>query len=300
LHTNKVKKQKSLFLKLDLRKAYDKVNWNFLRMVLIQVGLKWEVVQWVIDCVTSSNFSILVNGAPNGFFKGPRGLRKGCPLSPVLFLLVIEAIRRQIKKAQVEGKFTGLRITKGFNLTHLMFIDDVLIMGIASLEEWLCLKEILDSFCQASRLEINYHKSMFFFNNVEPEQLSAYEDLYDISFAHIDSGFKYLGFFLKPNDYKIDDWRWLVKKLENKLGHWTSHWLSLGGRLTLLNSTLQNLPVYWLTLAKVPCKILNMMQHICSNFLWRGVKKSIGYRLENWDMICWPKSYGGWGIRNLT
>jgi len=82
---------------LDLKKSYDRLSWNFLRLLLIQIGLKWEVAQWIMGCVTSSNYAVLVNGVPICFFKGKRGLRQGCPLSPLLFLLVVEAFSRMIK-----------------------------------------------------------------------------------------------------------------------------------------------------------------------------------------------------------
>jgi hypothetical protein len=69
-HSAKTKKLKTLILKLDLKKAYDRVSWNFLRLLLIQIGLKWEVAQWIMGCVTSSNYAVLVNGVPIGFLKG--------------------------------------------------------------------------------------------------------------------------------------------------------------------------------------------------------------------------------------
>jgi hypothetical protein len=74
----------------------------------------------------------------------------------------------------------------------------------------------------------------------------------------------------------------------------------MGGRLVLLNSALQNLPVYWLSLEKVPGKIISSFRHICTNFLWKGLKKPSGYHLASWDLISKPHSYGGWGIRNIN
>jgi len=102
-----------MFLKLDLKKAYDKVNWIFLRMLLIHIGLKWEVFKWIIGCISSVNYAILINGSPTYFFKGNNGIIQGCPLSPLLFLLVIEALCRKIRKAHTDGSFKGLKVTKG-------------------------------------------------------------------------------------------------------------------------------------------------------------------------------------------
>jgi hypothetical protein len=212
MHSAKTKKLKSLILKLDLRKAYDRVSWNFLRLMLIQIGLKWEVAQWIMGCVTSANFVVLVNGSPTEFFKSYRGLRQGCPLSPLLFLLVVEGFSRMMKKASSEGKFSGIKVAKGVAITHLLF--------------------------------------------VEP-------------------GMKYLGFLLKQNDYIwVSDWTWLLQKIEKRIGHWTFNWISLGGRMVLIKSILQNLFFFWLSLAKVPAQVKHNIRQIISRFLWKGARNN--------------------------
>jgi hypothetical protein len=64
IHTAKVRKKVAMFLKLDLKKAYDRVSWNFLKLVLIQIGLKWEILQWILGCACNANFAILINEPP--------------------------------------------------------------------------------------------------------------------------------------------------------------------------------------------------------------------------------------------
>jgi hypothetical protein len=101
LHTTKTKKQNSVFLKLDLKKAYDNVSWQFLRLLLDQIGLNWVVSQWIMGCITMVNTVVLVNEIPTDFFKCHRGLRQGCPLSPLLFLLVVEVFSRLLTQAVI-------------------------------------------------------------------------------------------------------------------------------------------------------------------------------------------------------
>jgi len=96
LHNIKVKNIKSLVLKLNLIKAYDRVDWGFLRLVLLQVGLSLETTDWTMGSMTSTNFVVLINGKPTNFFKIFRGLREGCPLSPLLFILIVEGLSRSI------------------------------------------------------------------------------------------------------------------------------------------------------------------------------------------------------------
>jgi hypothetical protein len=234
MHSSKSKMMSSLILKLGLKKAYDKVSWKFLRMLLIQIGLKWEVVQWIIGCVSSANFAVLVNCSPTEFIKGFRGLRQGCPRSPLLFLLMVESFSRMMKKIKSDGLFSGLKVVKGLVITHLLFIDDVLIQGIGTIEEWIEIKKIISTFYQAIGMEVNCQKSCFLFNNMEVERIERLEDIYEIPLVHLGCGLQYLGFNLKPNDYKVSDWLWLLQKIEKRVGHWSFRWLSMCDRLVLI------------------------------------------------------------------
>ena len=90
--------------KLDLEKAYDCVNWNFLIYTLWRCGFSGKWCRWIFACIFFVCFSILVNGSSRGFFHSSRGLRQGDSCSPLLFLLVMEALSRMLVKA-VERRF---------------------------------------------------------------------------------------------------------------------------------------------------------------------------------------------------
>lgn len=80
-----------------------------------------------MGCIGHETFSILLNGTASEFFHAGRGLRQGCPLSPLLFFLVMEGLFVLIKKAKEDGDLHGLQINEIMYLTHLLFVDDVLI-----------------------------------------------------------------------------------------------------------------------------------------------------------------------------
>ena len=138
-----------MVLKLDLVKAFDRVNWTFLRLLLIQIGIPLMGVNWIMGCVFSSCFAILVNGSPSDFFPATRGLRQGCPLSPLLFILVIESLSRIIMDAQQKGLIKGFQYAPDLTITHLLFVDDVILIGISTIGEWSAYKYALDLFCLA-------------------------------------------------------------------------------------------------------------------------------------------------------
>jgi hypothetical protein len=129
LHSIKIKKSKALILKLDMMKAYDRVDWSFLRLVLLQIGLNLEATDWIMGCVRSTNFSVLINGSPSGFFRISRGLRQGCPLSPLLFLIIVEGLSRILMNLVEEGKIQGVSVANGVRITHLLFVDDIILFG---------------------------------------------------------------------------------------------------------------------------------------------------------------------------
>jgi hypothetical protein len=109
-------------IKLDLSKAFDRVNWLYIRMLLIHLGFGLYFVNWIMACLNSVSFSILLNGSATYFFQAERGIRQGCPLSPLLFLLVAESISHFLTEAKVGGRFSGIKISNGLAITHLLFV----------------------------------------------------------------------------------------------------------------------------------------------------------------------------------
>jgi hypothetical protein len=134
---------------------------------------------------------------------------------------------------------------------------------------------------------------------MEEPILNHIQQLLPYQVKEMESGFKHLGYFLKPCNYLKSDWNWLLTKFEKRIGNETNRWLSLGGGYIMVKSVLENLPVYWLTLAKIPVHVLVKIRHHVFHFLWLGNKAKRGIHLSKWDTILSPKSYGGWDIKNI-
>ena len=139
-----------MVLKLDLVKAFDQINWSYLRLILLQIGIPLSGVNWIMGCLTSVNFAILINGSPSHFFIASRGIRKGSPLSPLLFILVIEGLNLLLNDARLKGRIRGIQISANVTLTHLLFVDDVILFGFVTIDEWRDFDILLDTFSVAS------------------------------------------------------------------------------------------------------------------------------------------------------
>ena len=125
-------------------------------------------------CLTSTNFDVLINGTPSKFFKASRGIKQGCPLSPLLFILIIEGLSLLIADAREHGLIKGIKISSSLALTHLLFVDDVILLGMGTLTEWMAFEVILSTFCKALGMCISLDKSCFLFNNMDVDMCMGF------------------------------------------------------------------------------------------------------------------------------
>ena len=96
-------KKGSIALKLDIGKAYDRVEWPFLQGMMQKMGFLDRWIGWVMGCVTTPSFSILISGKPNGNIIPSRGIHQGDPLSPYVFLLCAEGLTSLLTKVEHDG-----------------------------------------------------------------------------------------------------------------------------------------------------------------------------------------------------
>ena len=108
--------------------------------------------------------------------------------------------------------------------------------------------EIISLFYKASGLFVSINKSRFFPYKLDKVTLDGINFIFPYKTCELENRFKYLGYILKPNDYKVHDWHWLLEKFEKRIKKWTCRLLSIGGRLTLIKVVLINIPIYWSSL----------------------------------------------------
>jgi hypothetical protein len=136
IHSLHATKSPGMLLKLDLSKDFDKLSWNYLESTLLAFGFDPSWVSWIVNLTSSALFSILVNGVPSKPFSPSRGIRQGDPLSPFLFILMVEGLSRAIKEAITDHSLSGLT-PHGISppISHSQFMDDILLMGIPTVRE---------------------------------------------------------------------------------------------------------------------------------------------------------------------
>jgi exonuclease III len=287
--------------KLDIEKAYDHVNWSCLLHLMERMGFgrRWRL--WIEACISSVQFSVLVNGSPEGFFSCSRGLRQGDPLSPLLFLLVMEVLSRMLNKVEEEGLIQGFRAgnnaVDGLCISHLLYADDTILFCDADPDKLLYVRMVLTCFEAVTGLRVNMAKSEM----VPVGEVQNISELAESLCCHIGGlPLSYLGMPLGASYKAVAVWNPIIEKLERRLSGWQKLYLSKGGRLTLLKSTLSSLPTYFLSLFTIPISVMRRIEKMQRDFLWGGLGDEVKHHLVSWDKVCAPKEVGGLGVRSLV
>lgn len=153
-------------LKLDMSKAYDRIEWDFLQLIMVKLGFLRQWVERVMLCVSTVSYSFLINGQPTEPIVPQRGLRQGDPISPYLFLLCAEGFGCLLREAHDAGRFHGISICRGApSVSHLFFADDSLLFTRASLDDAEVIKAILHTYEGLSGQKINIEKCEISFSH---------------------------------------------------------------------------------------------------------------------------------------
>lgn len=156
-------------MKVDLKKAYDSIEWSFLETVLHELGFPNLFVSWIMECVSSVSYSILINGKPCPPFPARKGLRQGDPISPFLFALGMEYLSRCFVDMTEDPNFNFHPRCEKLKITHLMFADDLLLFARADPISVNMMFSAFNPFSSASGLEANLTKSSVYVGGVSDE-----------------------------------------------------------------------------------------------------------------------------------
>ncbi|XP_035547368.1 uncharacterized protein LOC118348906 [Juglans regia] len=302
LHSMKLKKKGkkgSMALKLDISKAYDRVEWGFLRAVMVKMGFGEKWVALIMNCVQSVSYAIVVNGKPGNTFVPTRGLRQGDPLSPYLFLLCVEGLSTLINHAESKGELKGVSVARGgTRVTHLLFADDCVVFGQASWQEWMKMKELLDIYEKASGQCLNRQKTSLFFSTNTKNDIRRMIRR-DVGVGIQNCCEKYLGLPVMVGKSQYNTFRGIKDRVWSKISNWKNHFLSPSGKEVLLKAVVQSVPTYHMNVFKLPVKLCKEIAGLMASFWWGSQNNERRIQWKSWANMGKAKSEGGMGFREL-
>lgn len=297
LDSRLLSKKGGVLVKVDFYKAFDSVSWNFIDFILDKFGFGQKWRQWFRTCWSTASFSVLLNGSPGDMFKSSRGLRQGDPLSPMVFVLVAEVLTLMMLKVQEAGLLEGFKVSEaGVGIPILQFADDTLLLTNGGMDEARLVKNILIWFEACSGLRVNASKTKIY----QVNKVERWNEIVDFWKSNVGSfPDTYLGLPLGAKYKCVSVWDPLLERFRQRLALWKRRYLSKGGRMVLISSTLLNLPVYMFSSRLVPVTVVEELEKIVRRFFWGSKEGKRKIHLVSYEGICLPRELGGLGFKRV-
>lgn len=286
-------------VKTDISKAYDRVEWNFVEVLLEKMGFDHVWIRWVMACICSVSFSVLLNGNSHEFIKPERGLRQGDPLSPFLFILCAEALVSCLNSSEEAGRLHGIKLNDSCpSIHHLLFADDSLLLCKANAEEATEIMSCLKLYGEASGQVVNRLKSSVMFGTKVPDPLKT--EVKEILGIDQEGGEgSYLGLPECFSGSKVKLLSFIKEKLQGRLKGWFAKSLSHGGKEILLKSVGLALPVYAMSCYKLPKEVCAKLTSAMIEFWWSSGNNRKKIPWVAWQKLCKDKELGGLGFKDI-
>ena len=156
--------------KIDLKNAFDSINREFVYFITHCLEFPPVWINWIKECIQKPMFSVLINGSPVGYFGSSRGIRKDNPISPYIFVIIMEFWTVQMDLAIASGTLQPPKREMPVVVSHLIFEDDMLIFCKANKKSFNTINSLLDSLAMNNSLTINREKRKLFLSKVCKER----------------------------------------------------------------------------------------------------------------------------------
>ncbi|KAI3474506.1 hypothetical protein Pfo_029416 [Paulownia fortunei] len=247
-------------IKVDLHKAYDSVQWDFLLAVLRCMNFPLQMVKWIETYITSPRFSISINGELNGYLQIFNGIMESTIL---------------------EEDFQFHWRCKNEKIHYLTFADDRMIFSNATLQSVITVKNVLEHIFQI--VGRGHNKQSI--NSAYPW------------FKEGNLPVRYLGVPLITSRLRANDCKALVDKITARVRSWTNKSLSYAGRVQLAQSVLFSIQIFWSAVFILPKTVCKAIDRVLRSFIWKGTSMdSFGAKVA-WDTVCCPKNEGSLGLK---
>ena len=271
-------------LSLDQEKAFDRVDWSFLRATLARMGFGPSFISWMNLFYTSPQSSVKFNGHMTPFFDLLRGVRQGCPLSPLLYVLYAEvlacAIRANpaISGLTLPGCSTPLPVISQYaDDTSLVVTSDQSIVEVF---------RTYAVFERGSGSKLNLGKSKGLWLGSWSGRTDA-----PVNLSWTSDKLKVLGGVIGPGDVEEDNWRPRIVDVENVLQSWKAQILSFRGRALVVNALALSHIWYVASIFGVPAWVVRELNILIFGFFWKGKRELVARRV-----VVQASCFGGFSV----
>jgi hypothetical protein len=302
LHTIRKQNAKRPFfaLKIDMMKAYDRVEWDYLHGCLGRLGFAPEWIDMVMRCVTNVRYAVRINGELTSPVVPSRGIRQGDPISPYLFLLCTEGLSNLLFQKENLGVLHGVRNGRsGPPISHLLFADDSIFFAQSDVRSVEALKETLATYCEGSGQKINIEKSSIFFGlrcdaHVKDDVMQRLgvtnEALQDT----------YLGMPTGIGRSPTGSFRSIIDRVWKYINGRSDRPMSRSRKETLIKAVIQAIPTYIMSCFLIPVSTCDALRKALVDYWWGIEKGKKKMHWRSWEWLSTPKHLGGMGFRDLT
>ncbi|KAI0494122.1 hypothetical protein KFK09_024253 [Dendrobium nobile] len=288
----------NIIFKLDITKAYDNLDWNFLYKILDLFGFNQNFILLIKNSIENCFFSVIINGKTHGYFKSSKGLRQGDTISPALFIIAMEYLSRGLEDLFAKNSSLNYRMIRGFPISHLSFADDFILFSNGATKNVKLLMKFLSKFSACSGLNFSKDKCTFIVGkSINQNRVQAIQRV--CGFQAKSLPLKYLGTPIyngKKKKFLFEDIFTLVQK---RIATWSANFLSFGGRLILIKSVLNSIPIYLFNTLMPSPAICSRMEKLFNKFFWGAKLGTNVIHWSAWNKNCGKLEEGGLGCKSM-
>jgi len=289
----------NLALKVDMAKAFDTLNWDFLIKVLKTFGFSELFCNWIKTILHSTKMSIAINGKLHGFFSYSRGVRQGDPLSPLLFCLAEEVLSRSITKLVREVRLKLIHGSRNNPApSHILYADDIMIFCKGSSSNIQTLTKLFADYALISGQYVNPLKSSFYAGSISNQRINQISNMTGFNIGSLP--FTYLGVPIFKGKAKTAYFQPIADKIKLKLSAWKASLLSIAGKVPLVKSVIHSMLLHCITIYSWLVNLIKDLEKWMRNFIWSGDVNKRKLVTVAWHKVCVPTNEGGLGIRSLA
>jgi len=279
-------KQPRILLQLDISKAFDSVSWPFLLEVLQHLGFGQIWRDIISGLLSSSSTQVILNGIPGDRISHQRGLRQGDPLSPMLFILIMDVLGHMVAKAAADGLLQPLS-SRALQHRISLYADDVILFLRPEALDINITMSILQLFGEASGLKTNFLKSNVLPIRCGDTEMASIQEL--LPCAVMDFPCKYLGLPLSLKKLTKEQIQPIIDKFADQLPGWKADLMTRAGRRIQVQFVLTAMLIYLAMAIDFPPWAIKAVDKIRRSFLWRGRKDARGgHCLVAWEKVTRP------------